>query len=361
MASLATGCVNKEENKETIVTEVPVIQLQPIDTSLHQHYVADIQAIKNVEIRARINGFLEKIFVDEGQPVRKGQLLFQITNQEFLNDLNKANASVESAKAAAKIAEVEMERVKALVDKKVIIASELDLAKARVADAYAKIREAEADVADAQNKISYLSVRSPFNGTIDRIPMKMGSVIDDGTLLTTLSDNQEIYAYFNVSENEFLQYQRTANGSAQQNRAAALILADGTQYPYMGKIETQESAFSGNTGSIAFRARFTNPNNILKHGASGKIQLATDLDKKLLVPQKAVMEIQDKSFVFVVNADNKVKMQSFTPEMRISEYIVVQSGLNPGDMIVYEGVQNIRDGSPIKPRIQSTEKQMAVN
>jgi membrane fusion protein (multidrug efflux system) len=355
IATFVAGCAGKEEKKETTeVVEVPVIQLHYSDTSLQQNYVADIQAIKNVEIRARVNGFIEKIYVDEGRPVRKGQLLFQLSNKEFINDLNKAKANVQSAKAAARIAELEMERVKVLVDKKVIVKSELDLAEARVADAIAKVAEAQTAIADAETKISYLSVRSPFSGVIDRIPMKMGSVVDDGNLLTTISDNGEMYAYFNVSENEYLQHQKTAGGKLSENEAAALILSDGTSYPFKGKIETQEAEFSENTGSIAFRAKFPNPKNMLKHGSSGKIQLVSNLEDKLLVPQKSVLEIQDKSFVFVLGKNNKVKMQSFTPQLRISEYYVVQSGLNAGDKIVYEGVQNIRDGAEIKPRIQST-------
>ena len=361
LAIVISGCAGKAEETtatKTNVTEVAVIQLQPQDTLIHQDYVADIHALKNVEIRARVNGFLEKIYIDEGRPVRKGQLLFQLSNKEFFNDLKKAKANVESARAAARIAELEMERVKTLVDKKVIAKSELDLAQARIADAKAKVSQALAEVADAQTKISYLSVRSPFNGVIDRIPMKTGSVITDGSLLTTLSDNNQMYAYFNVSENEYLQ--KAASEKWKENAVASLILSDGTPYPHKGIIETQESEFSDNTGSIAFRAKFPNPEAILKHGASGKIQLQTNLDDKVLVPQKAVLEIQDKSFVFVVGADNTVKMRSFTPQLRIAEFFVVQDGLKPGDKIVLEGVQNIRDGSLIKPRYE-TGKLMAAN
>lgn len=351
---ILTGCATKEEDKkitETII-EVPVIELQPTDTLLHNNYVADIQAERNVEIRARVQGFLEQIFVDEGRPVKKGQLLFKLSNKGFLNELNRARANVASARAAAKIAELEMERVKVLVDKKVIVKSELDLAKARLSDVEAKVAEALAAAADANNKLTYTSIRSPFNGVIDRIPLKIGSLVDDGALLTTISDNHEMYAYFNVSENEYLQYQKTSKGNLKENNSAALILSDGSAYPYQGRIETQEAQFSDNTGSIAFRAKFPNPKNILKHGASGKVQLVTDLQNKVLVPQKSVLEIQDKSFVFVVGSNNTVKMHSFAPEMRISEYYVVKSGLKPGDKIVYEGVQNMRDGAEIKPRMQ---------
>ena len=352
-AVVIAGCASKAtENEKITATEVPVIKLQPADTAFHLDYVADIQSVKNVEIRAKVDGFLEKIYVDEGSPVRKGQLLFQISNRELTNDLNKAQASVQSARAAAKIAELEMERVKILVDKKVIAKSELDLANARVDDAQAKVSEAIADVAAVQTKISYLSIRSPFNGIIDRIPMKSGSLIADGTLLTTLSDNNQMYAYFNVSENEYLQHLKAVSDRLKENSAATLVLSDGTHYTHTGLIETQEAEFSENTGSIAFRAKFPNPDHLLKHGSSGKIQLLTNLEDKLLVPQKAVLEIQDKSFVFVVGADNKVRMQSFVPKLRVADYFVVDSGLNPGDAIVYEGVQNLREGSLVTPKFQ---------
>jgi RND family efflux transporter MFP subunit len=354
LVSLVTGCASKEEKKETVeITEVPVIQLQQSDTSLHQNYVADIQAVKNVEIRARIKGFIEHIYVDEGRPVKQGQLLFKISNKEFLNDLNKAKATVASARAAAKIAELEMERVKVLVDKKVIAKSELELAKARLSDSEAKVAEALTLVSEANTKIGYTSVRSPFNGVIDRIPLKSGSLVDDGVLLTTISDNNQMYAYFNVSENEYLQYQKTSSSNLKRDKLAALILSDGTRYQHNGRIETQEAEFSDNTGSIAFRAKFPNPQNMLKHGASGNVQLITMLNGKVLVPQKSVLEIQDKSFVFIVNSNNTVKMQSFTPQLRVSEYYVVKDGLQAGDKIVYEGVQNIRDGAQIKPRLQT--------
>ncbi|MDB5250516.1 MAG: Secretion protein HylD [Segetibacter sp.] len=363
LAASLVGCASKEEeNKDTPVkeiTEVPVIQLEQRDTSLSQYYVADIQAVKNVEIRARVQGYLEKIYVDEGRRVTKGQLLFKISSNEFLIDLNKAKADVASARAAAKIAELELERIKTLVDKKVISKTELDLGKARLSDARAKVDAASAAVDDANTRLNYTAVRSPFTGVIDRIPLKMGSLVDDGTLLTTISDNDEMYAYFNVSENEYLQNKKTGNDKFREDKPAGLILSDGTKYRLEGKIETHEAEFSDNTGSLAFRAKFPNPGYMLKHGASGKVQLVTKLANTVLVPQKSVLEIQDKSFVFVVAPNNTVKMQSFVPHFRISEYYVVKSGLQEGDKIVYEGVQNIRDGAQIKPRFTIADSLIA--
>ena len=338
-----------KKNKKEELTEVPVITLNVKDTTLAFNYVADIQASQNVEVRARVQGFIDKIFVDEGQKVNRGQLLFKMSDKEYLITLSQAQSKLASAKSAVQIAEVELERITTLVEKKVISKSELLLGKARLTEAKSKASEAQSMIDDANQKLSYVSIRAPFDGIIDRIPFKTGSLVTEGALLTTLSDNHKMYAYFDISENEYLQFMRTGKGRFAQNTATTLILSDGTVYPLKGKIQTQESAFSGNTGSIAFRAEFPNPNHMLKHGASGKVQLLSELDSSLLVPQKSVFELQDKSYVFVVGAGNKVKMKSFVPKLRIAEYYVVSNGLQPGDRIVYEGVQNIRDGAKITP------------
>jgi len=344
------SCSNSNsKTKNAELTAIPVIKLTKKDTALAFNYVADIQSVQNVEIRSRVQGFIEKVLVDEGQPVKKGQLLFKMNDKEYQIALSKANSNMASAKSSLKIAEVDLERIETLVKKKVISVTELTLGNARLNEAKAKVSEAIATVDDAKQKLSYVSVRSPFNGMIDRIPFKTGSLVSQGALLTTVSDNHDMYVYFDISENEYLQFMRSASGRFSQDKETTLILSDGSVYPLKGKIQTHESSFSGNTGSIAFRAIFSNPQNILKHGASGKVRLLSRLDKSLLVPQKAVFEVQDKNYVFLLGKDNRVKMKSFVPKLRIAEYYLVESGLNAGDAIVYEGVQNIKDGAHIQP------------
>ncbi|PST84498.1 efflux transporter periplasmic adaptor subunit [Pedobacter yulinensis] len=362
MAAFLGACAPKStEKKETDLADIPVVVLHETDTALSVNYVADIQASRNVEVRARMQGFVERIAVDEGQKVRQGQLLFKMSDKEFLIDLNKAQASLSSAQSAVKIAEVDLERIKTLVQKKVISPSELQLGEARLSEARAKVSEARAQIDDARQHLSYTSVRAPFDGIIDRIPFKSGSLVSEGSLLTTLSDNRKMYAYFDVSENEYLQFVKNGKGGFEANKESTLVLADGSVYPLKGRIETQESSFSDGTGSIAFRAVFPNPDQILKHGASGKIRLRSELGTSLLVPQKSVFEIQDKNYVFVVGKDNRVTMKSFVPQMRLAEYFVVRSGLKAGDKIVYEGVQNIRDGAKINPVSRNTEKLLVNN
>lgn len=351
IALFMAGCATKGEstNKEDLKS-LPVTTLVTKDTLLHRSYVTDIQAVQNVEIRARVNGFLDKIYIDEGQEVKKGQLLFGISDAEYLAELAKSKAVLSSVIAESKAAALELDRVTLLVDKKVVAPSELEVAKAKLAAAQAKIEEARSAASNAEMRLSYTSIRAPFDGIIDRIPLKKGSLISEGTLLTTVSDTRDIYAYFNVSETEYLQYNKALAKGDKSYQQVALILADGTDYTHTGKIETMEGEFEENTGSIAFRARFPNPSKLLKHGASGKVKLTTEIDSAVIIPQKAVFEMQDKNYVFVVDGANKVKMRNFTPQARFAHFYIVQSGLKAGERIVCEGVRNIRDGIQISPR-----------
>jgi membrane fusion protein (multidrug efflux system) len=330
---------------------LPVTHVIMKDTNLFREYVADIQAVQNVELRARVQGFLERIYVDEGQVVKKGQVLFKINDEEYRAELAKATANLESAIAEAKASELEVDRLKVMVDKKVISETELSVARAKLKAVIARIEEARWAKSNAELRLSYTSIRSPFYGIIDRIPFKVGSLIDHGTLMTTVSDISEVFVYFNVSEDEYLEYVKTTVAeSGKDNRLVTLMLADGTLYPYDGSVETMGGEFQASTGSISFRARFPNPKSLLKHGATGKIRLANTLTDAIMIPQKAVFEIQDKNFVFVVDSTNQVWMKHFVPKTRFSHYYIVESGLRSGDKIVYEGIQGIRDGMRIIPK-----------
>jgi len=338
--------VNEKKSEQ----QLPVTQIIAKDTVLQHEYVADIQAVQNIELRARVPGFLEKVYVDEGQEVKKGQLLFKINDEEYKEGLAKAKANLQSALAEAKGIELEIDRLRMLVDKNVISKTEIDVAQAKLDAANSRIGAARSAVSNASIRVSYTSIRAPFDGIIDRIPHRTGSLIEQGTLLTTASNISAIYVYFNVSENEYLQYIKTKNASPEKkNNKVKLKLADGTPYRHEGSIETVESEFKSGTGSIAFRARFPNPDKILKHGATGNIVLSNKVEDAVLVPQKAVFEIQDKNYVFLVDSTNQVKMQSFVPRTRFSSFYIVESGLKPGDRIVLEGIQSVEDGMHIDP------------
>ena len=346
-----TSCTEKA----TVVTKkevqnLPVTQVLMRDTTLHREYVADIQAIQNVELRARVPGFLERMYVDEGQEVKRGQLLFKINDEEYKAELAKAKANMQNTIAEAKAVELEVDRLRVLVDKNVISKTELDVAQARLEAVKARIAEARSAETNATMRVSYTSIRAPFDGIIDRIPLKTGSLIEHGTLLTTASDISNVFAYFYVSESEYLQYMKMRGNAEANSDEVHLVLADGSPYPHTGMIETMEGEFKASTGSIAFRARFPNPGKILKHRATGRITLSNTIENAIIVPQKSVFEIQDKNYVFLVDSTNQVKMKNFIPKTRFSHYYIVESGLEPGDRIVFEGIQNLQEGMKIEPQ-----------
>lgn len=347
------GCSAKSQMEEEQAADMvlPVIEVFAKDTVLQREYVADIQAVQNVELRARVSGFLERVYVDEGQEVKKGQLLFKTNDEEYKAELAKANANLQSAIAEAKAVELEVDRLRVLVEKNVISSTELDVALAKLDAVNSRIGESRSAKSNATVRLSYTSIRAPFDGIIDRIPLKTGSLIDHGTLLTTASDISEIYVYFNVSEGEYLQYIKTKiEDDSQDNSNVRLILADGSPYAHEGSVETMEGEFKASTGSIAFRARFPNPDKYLKHGATGRIILYNNIENALMVPQKAVFEIQDKNYVFLVDSTDRVKMKNFIPKTRFSHYYIIESGLKAGDRIVFEGIQNLRNGMQITPK-----------
>ncbi|MCE6990918.1 efflux RND transporter periplasmic adaptor subunit [Dyadobacter sp. CY323] len=353
LSVITYGCASKSETasnlRDSILT-IPVTELKPQKTDLHREYVGNIQAVRNVEIYARVKGYLEQVYVDEGKEVKKGQILFRINSEEYEAQLAKAKANLQSAIAEAKGAELELKRVKLLVEKNVITKTEVEVAEAKLAAANAKIEESRSDKSNAAIHLSRTEIRAPFDGVIDRIPQRMGSLIDDGTLLTTLSDTKAIFAYFNVSENEYLEYVKARGKADNREAVVELELADGSFFKHKGTIETMEGAFDEGTGSIAFRARFSNPEKLLKHGSTGTIRLTNTVENAILVPQKAAFEIQDKSFVYVVDKNNQIKTRSFVPRSRFASYYVVKSGLESGETIVYEGLQGLKDGATINPK-----------
>ncbi|MDB5270057.1 MAG: efflux transporter periplasmic adaptor subunit [Hymenobacter sp.] len=350
LAGSLSGCsARAEKDTVEVLAEVPVVTLKTSSQALHRDYVADIQAVRNVEVRAQVAGFLEHIYVEEGKPVKKGQLLFRLNASAYQNRLAQAHAAVASAQAQAAAVRVERDRVRLLVDKNVIARSESALSDSKVNDADAQIAAARAGEAAARLSLSYTLVRAPFDGVIDRIPLKVGSVVEEGTLLTTISDLSAVFAYFDVAEGSYMNYTKARREHPElHSDSVRLSLANGETYPLTGHIETAESEFNPNTGSIALRARFANPDRLLKHGASGKVRLTDQLPAALLLPQKAVFEIQDQNFVYVVDKSGTVHNRSFTPQTRLGDFYVVKDGLKPGERVVYEGAPELHDQQRIK-------------
>lgn len=326
-----TSCTTpKEEKKET--SKFAVTSPLKIDTSFSKEYVSQIRSIRNIEVRAQEKGYLQNIYVDEGQSVKAGQLLFRIMPKIYEAEMLKA-------KAQAKAAEIEVQNTKTLFDKNVVSKNEMAMANA-------KFDQAKAEYALAQVHLAFTEIRAPFNGTIDRIPLKLGSLVDEGALLTTLSDNSRMYAYFNVSEPEYLEYEATAK-SGKGRQKVSLLLANNTPFKYAGEVETIESEFNNETGNIAFRATFPNPEKLLRHGETGKVQMIVPFRNALVIPQKATYEIQDKVFVFVVDKDNVVRSRELNITAEIPDLYVVGNGLAENDKILLEGVQKVKDNDKI--------------
>ena len=346
------ACTNaKETNNTHVAKDVPVANLIQMDTVIYKEYIADIQSERNVELRSRLSGFLNKIYVDEGAHVKKGQVLFALNDEEYKADFAKAKAALNNAQAEVKKVELEIERTKKLVDKKIVSATESELLEVQLRAAKAKVEEGQAIVNQSRTKLNNTLVRAPFNGRIDRILLKEGSLLNEGALLTTISDLERVNVYFSISESEYLELagqENSNNNSFKQE--VKLVLANGQLYPHSGMSELVESEFEANTGSISLRAKFDNPSGLLKHGASGRIAVPINTGELTFVHQKSVVEIQDKAYVYVVDQNNTLKMTPFKNGQRVGHYYIVENGLEPNSRVVFEGVQALRDGMVINPK-----------
>ncbi|MBE8726901.1 efflux RND transporter periplasmic adaptor subunit [Flavobacterium hungaricum] len=336
-----TSCTSKKEEKEE-VEKFTVTNPVKIDTSFTKDYVSQIRSVRNIEIRAQEKGFLQNIYVDEGQYVKAGQLLFRIMPNMYQSELLKAQAEQKSA-------EIELQNSKLLADKNIVSRNELSVAQA-------KLQSAKAEVSLAKLHLSFTEIRAPFDGTIDRIPLKLGSLIDEGELLTSLSDNSQMFAYFNVSEPEYLQYETNIKDRA--DNKVALVLANGDIFKEKGNVEVIESEFNNETGNIAFRARFPNPGKLLRNGETGQVQMNVPLKNAVVIPQKATYEIQDKKYVFVIDKNNKVTSREITITGEIPDLFVIKSGITENDKILLEGVQKVKENDQIKFDYESPKEVM---
>lgn len=336
---LAVGCNKKKEEKEEAPV-YPVTSPVIMDTVIHKEFVAQIQSVKNIEVRAQEKGFLEKIFVDEGQYVNAGQTLFRIMPKLYQAELLKAKAEVEQAS-------IELKNASTLAGNNIVSKNEKAMAKA-------KLDAANAEMKLAQIHLSFTDIKAPFSGIINRIPLKLGSLVDEGDLLTSLSDNTSIYTYFNVSEPEYLSYQTHAADRGSDE--VSLVTANGETYSQKGIIQTIEGEFDNETGNIAFRAKFPNPDKLLRNGETGKVQMAMPVHNALIIPQKATYEIQDQKYVFVIDKNGTAKSRNIKIAYELPDLYVVGSGLSKGDRILLEGVQKVKDDQKIKTKFQDPEK-----
>lgn len=348
------ACKNDEASISTAKEKYKLITPVKLDTHYYKEYAAELQAVQYVEIRSHIKGFIEKIHVDEGSYVSVGQLLFTIDNRILKQEVEKLQAQLGMAEAEFKQAQIEVNSTKLLVDKKIISEVELELKKSRVTIAEAKIKEVKADLALTQVNLGYSEIRAPFSGTINRIPNKKGSLVDEGIMLTTLSSTNDVFAYFKVSEAEYLRFQKRKQIG--QIDEVELVLADNTPYELRGRIEITETEFDQSSGNIAFRARFSNPRGLLKNGSNGKIRIKETVRNAVLIPQRSTFEIQDKIFVFVADKKGKLAQREITIAERLPHAYLIKEGISTEDKIILEGVASLKNGDDVETDILETEE-----
>lgn len=330
-------------------------------------YPARLEGIENVEIRPKIDGFVEKIYVDEGSQVSKGQLLFLIRNPQYEQSVLAAQATVNSARAQVATAQMQVTKTKPLVDKKIISAYELQAAELALKSAKAALAETEAQLTNARVNQGYTKLYSPVSGVVGTLPFKTGSYISSATSqpLTTVSNVSKIFAYFSINEKQQLEFFKHAKGATIQEKIknaplVDLILSDGSKYSERGKIESISGLVDPNTGSFSMRATFPNPNGLIRSGYSATVQLPNNLEDVIVIPQAATYELQGKVLVYLIGKDNKVK----STEVKIEELpdgltYAVTSGLKPGDRVVVEGIGLLKDDTQVVPK--ETTLQNAIN
>ena len=331
LTSLATtGCHAKthvtEEEARYLVTS-PLRK----STELTKEYVAQVRAIQHIELRALEKGYLQKVFVDEGQQVASTTRLFQIMPLVY-------QAEVQKAQAEADVSEIELNNTKILAAKNVVSPNELSLVNA-------KLNKAKAEVALATTHRSLTELRAPFNGIVGRFNVRLGSLVAEGDLLTTLSDNSTVWVYFNVSESEYLKYK--AQVPDDKPTPVKLVMADGKVFDQPGKVETIEADFNNQTGNLAFRAAFPNPKALLRHGETGKIRMTVPIENALVIPQKATFDVLDKKFVYVVDEKNVVHSRPISVAAELLNVFVIESGIAETDKILVDGLRKVRDGDTI--------------
>lgn len=331
---LTASCNHNNHQKEEEATFMVTKPVQR-DTSTLKEYVCQIKAISHIELRSQERGYLQNIYVDEGRPVKKGQLMFQIMPIIY-------QAEMEKAKANVSFAEIEYKNTKSLADSNIVSKNELALAKAR-------LDKERAELALAEAHLSFTQIRAPFDGIMDRFYGRLGSLIDEGELLTTLSDNSKMWVYFNVPEAEYLDYVASSkNGDKQKVK---LLMANNEYFDHDGVVETIEADFNNETGNIAFRATFANPDKLLRHGETGNILMPVPIKKAIMIPQEATFELLDRKYVFVVDDKGVISSREITVGQEMAHIYVVTKGLDTNDQILIEGLRRVKNGEKIHTKL----------
>ncbi|MGD0958239.1 MAG: efflux RND transporter periplasmic adaptor subunit [Methylomonas sp.] len=340
-AALLSGCHQPETDKHEEAPKYEATTPLREDASVKKEYVCQIHAIRHIEVRALERGYLQDIFVDEGQLVTKGRPLFKIMPNIYQAELQKAQAEANNMN-------IEYLNTKGLSDQNIVSPNELALAKA-------KLDKANAEVKLAETHLSFTDINAPFDGIVDHLMARNGSLLDEGTELTTLSDISKLWVYFNVPEAEYLDYMKMHKNDDAHVKVK-LKMANGEIFNQTGVIETIEADFDNTAGNIEFRATFPNPDRILRHGETGTILMEKPYKNALIIPQKAVFEIMDKTYVYVINHENKLEQRLIKIEADIPQLFIIKEGLQDDDKILIDGLRKVHAGEDVKIDLRPPEK-----
>ncbi len=331
VALIMPSCTgNHDEHAEERPTFTVTRPLQ-MDTTIEREYVCQIRAIQHIELRALERGYLEKILVDEGQRVRKGQPMFQIMPVIY-------QAEYQHALAEARVAEIEYLNTQSLANNNVVSPNELAMSKA-------KFDQAKAHVGLAKAHLDFTRIAAPFDGIMDRLQARNGSLLSEGDILAALSDNSSMWVYFNVPEAEYLNYMSARQDA--KHEAVRLKMANGSVFDQIGMVTTIEADFNNETGNIAFRATFPNPKGLLRHGETGNILMTETVKGAIIIPQKATFEVLDKKFVYVVGSDGVVHARPITIKAELQHLYVIGSGIETNDRILLDGLRKVKENDRI--------------
>lgn len=335
--------------------QLPVMVVASAPATTYLEFPASLEGKVNVDIRPQVSGYLEKIYVDEGAHVKAGQPLFKIDPKVYAEQLNGATSNQLAAAANVEKAQVEVDRLTPLVASNVVSDVQLKTAKANYEVAKAALAQAKAAAGSARINVGYTLITAPVNGYIGRIPYKAGALVSNADALTVLSEVHEIYAYFSMSEADFIRFKNDFPGNTLEEKLknappVELILADNSTFSEKGKIGTIDGQFDKTTGAITFRAAFPNPNGILRTGNTGKVRFAREVPAAITIPQEATFEIQDKVLVYTVADSNKVSSRPIHIAGKTASLYFVNDGLKAGEKIVLSGTANLKDGVVITPQ-----------
>ena len=361
------GATGQGASQQQGPSSLPVLSVETRSLVLPSSYPTTLEGVQTVNVRPRVQGFIVEMRVDEGDTVERGQVLFRLNNEEYQQAVRSAKADVEAARANVQQAENEVERLTQLVEKDIVSEYELKSAKNTLQSRKGALSQAEAALENAQVDLDYTYVRSPANGVIGSIPYRIGSLVSPTSTepLTVVSDISEVRAYFSMNERELLQMvQKT--GAGQQSQAlrerieelpdATLLLSDGTTYGHRGDISLASGHINTETGAASFRARFPNPERILRNGATATLQIPYRRDSSVVIPKSATYEVQDKRYVYRVTDSSTVESAEIQTSSRSTPRLfVVEEGLSVGDQIVTEGIGGITDGAQIRPQPVSAD------